>query len=562
LIRPRNYTLESSHFLEVLSGAGFSRLQRLFVFYTIEDHSYGKMTEGGEKAWVTLATNDSYALGAVVLANSLKRVNSTGKLVVMITPGVSGAMRGVLESTFDSVTEVNVLDSLDATNLALLTRPELGITFTKLHCWRLIQYEKCVFLDADTLVLQNCDELFNREELSAAPDSGWPDCFNSGVFVFQPSLDKYQQLLKFAVENGSFDGGDQGLLNSYFSDWSTADIGKHLPFTYNMVATATYSYLPAYRVFGHNVKIAHFIGPSKPWMQFYNSATGRVQPEPGQEHLQALLQAWWDIFRSDVHPKLTSEMKGLAGAYAKMSLEGTKSNEQLRHEDAMRKNAWEQGRMDYLGADSFDNIMKKIQASLAQTAVVQKPRAKSPSPAKNRTTPPPESTTPVSQPIIETKQESPAVSETAPAVVPSQAVPAQTTVETKQEPTPATEDQKDAPTPVSEAPKAESTPVVEAPKTETPPVVEAPKAESVPVVEAPKAEPTPVVEAPKAEPTPVAEAPKAETAPVVEAPKAEPTPVAEAPKAETAPVVEAPKAESPPVVEAPKAEASPVVDAR
>lgn len=52
--------------------------------------------------------------------------------------------------------EVNVLDSKDEANLALLARPELGVTFTKLHCWRLTQYEKCVFLDADTLVsMQN-----------------------------------------------------------------------------------------------------------------------------------------------------------------------------------------------------------------------------------------------------------------------------------------------------------------------------------------------------------------------------------------------------------------------
>lgn len=48
--------------------------------------------------------------------------------------------------------EVNLLDSGDADNLRLLARPELGVTFTKLHCWKLTQYEKCVFLDADTLV--------------------------------------------------------------------------------------------------------------------------------------------------------------------------------------------------------------------------------------------------------------------------------------------------------------------------------------------------------------------------------------------------------------------------
>ena len=41
-------------------------------------------------------------------------------------------------------------------------------------------------------------------------------------------------------------GGDQGLLNTYFSDWATRDISRHLPFLYNMTASATYTYLPAF----------------------------------------------------------------------------------------------------------------------------------------------------------------------------------------------------------------------------------------------------------------------------------------------------------------------------
>jgi len=37
-------------------------------------------------------------------------------------------------------------------SLEKVDRPELGVTLTKLHCWQLTQYRKCVFLDADTLV--------------------------------------------------------------------------------------------------------------------------------------------------------------------------------------------------------------------------------------------------------------------------------------------------------------------------------------------------------------------------------------------------------------------------
>lgn len=53
---------------------------------------------------------------------------------------------------FDEVIEVDALDSADSVRLALMQRPELGVTFTKLRCWTLTHYSKCVFMDADTLV--------------------------------------------------------------------------------------------------------------------------------------------------------------------------------------------------------------------------------------------------------------------------------------------------------------------------------------------------------------------------------------------------------------------------
>ena len=57
--------------------------------------------------------------------------------------------------------------------------------FTCILCW--YNYIKTTFQ-----VVQNCDELFDREQFSAAPDPGWPDCFNSGVFVFTPSIETYE----------------------------------------------------------------------------------------------------------------------------------------------------------------------------------------------------------------------------------------------------------------------------------------------------------------------------------------------------------------------------------
>ncbi|XP_017087278.2 glycogenin-2 isoform X1 [Drosophila bipectinata] len=260
-------------------------------------------------AWVTLTTNDTYSLGALVLAHSLKRAGTAHQLAVLVTPTVSEAMRDRLKDVYNVVQEVNVLDSQDAANLALLARPELGVTFTKLHCWRLVQFEKCVFLDADTLVLQNCDELFEREELSAAPDVSWPDCFNSGVFVFRPSVETFGQITEFAVKNGSFDGGDQGLLNQFFADWATADIKKHLPFVYNVTAYASYCYLPAFKQFRDKIKILHFAGKLKPWLIQFNSETKTATVSSDYAHAQDLIQLWWNIFCDNVIQSLSTDMQ-------------------------------------------------------------------------------------------------------------------------------------------------------------------------------------------------------------------------------------------------------------
>ncbi|KAM9820882.1 glycogenin-2, partial [Neosynchiropus ocellatus] len=244
------------------------------------------------EAFVTMATTDEYCKGAMAVAGSLRRHGTTRGIVVMVTVGISEQSRRDLERLFDEVITVELMDSEDHVRLAMLGRPELGITFTKIHCWTLTQFRKCVFLDADTLVLCNIDELFERDELSAAPDPGWPDCFNSGVFVFKPSLQTHAGLLDLAWRLGSFDGGDQGLLNSFFSGWPVEDIRKHLPFIYNLSANSVYSYAPAFQQFGHEAKVVHFLGPDKPWRSC--RPDGCVGPHLSKD----FFSQWWEEYLS------------------------------------------------------------------------------------------------------------------------------------------------------------------------------------------------------------------------------------------------------------------------
>ena len=76
--------------------------------------------------------------------------------------------------------------------MALLKRPELGVTLTKLHCWKLTQFDKMIFMDSDMVVVRPIEDLFDRDEFSAAPDCGWPSCFNTGLFVFRYDVIKYE----------------------------------------------------------------------------------------------------------------------------------------------------------------------------------------------------------------------------------------------------------------------------------------------------------------------------------------------------------------------------------
>jgi len=326
------------------------------------------------QAWVTLATNDTYALGALVLSASLKKVKTTRQKAILITPDVSYKMRTLLSSSFDLVKEVSLLDSKDEKILAVMRRPELGVTLTKIHCWTLLQYEKAVFLDADTLIVKNSDELFERDELSAVPDIGWPDCFNTGVFVFKPLMETFEALTLMAASEGSFDGGDQGLLNQFFSTWNTDDIAKHLSFVYNMTLISVYSYPPAYKRFGQNVKIVHFLGSLKPWLYGYDPKSKTVLEPTTSQSSQQLehVQAWWDLFVVDVKPLLSDECAGLAATLANVEL--SEASPQYRgisptqSDSVQRRKAWEAGNVDYLGSDGYESIQKKLDASLGITS--------------------------------------------------------------------------------------------------------------------------------------------------------------------------------------------------
>ncbi|MGV8939021.1 MAG: glycosyltransferase [Allorhizobium sp.] len=260
-----------------------------------------KTTAGSRLAFVTLVTNTDYALGATALANSLQRTGSGADIVVLHTGGVDEVTLEPLERLGCRLVEVDHLPVSDGFNqrhgrqnlhgAAPFTKgrkPDFHSpldNFCKLRLWQLVEYDTCVFIDADAIVLKNIDRLFDYPEFSAAPNvyESLADFhrLNSGVFVARPSLVTFEAMLEMLDRPDAFwRRTDQTFLETFFPDW------HGLPVTMNMLQYVWFN-LPELWDW-KSICILHF-QYEKPW----------ERDHPKAQDLKPLIDLW--------HAHLTGE---------------------------------------------------------------------------------------------------------------------------------------------------------------------------------------------------------------------------------------------------------------
>ena len=113
-------------------------------------------------AYVTLIMlGDRYVPAAIVLAQSLRKLNTKADLVVLVTNDVSEQAQNVLLTYFDHVINITYIHVRNWRTKKQSHRKYLDFVFTKFHLFNLVQYKKILLIDADAIVLKYPDHLFS-----------------------------------------------------------------------------------------------------------------------------------------------------------------------------------------------------------------------------------------------------------------------------------------------------------------------------------------------------------------------------------------------------------------
>ncbi|MEW7008579.1 glycosyltransferase [Lentilitoribacter sp. EG35] len=259
-----------------------------------------------KKAYVTLVTNDNYAMAAHALVRSIVLSGSKADIIVLHTIAVSISSLEPLAELGAKLRAVSHLPTSDEFNhrhgkqkihanspFLKGEKPEFHTpldNFIKLRLWELVEYERIIFLDADTIVIRNIDKLFSYPEFSAAPNVYETVAdfhrLNSGVFVATPSLTTFENMIKeLDTPNAYWRRTDQSFLEHFFPDW------HGLPVFYNMLQYVWFN-LPELWEW-KSVHVIHY-QYEKPWQEDH----------PKSEQLGILINLWKAYYAGSDIPDL------------------------------------------------------------------------------------------------------------------------------------------------------------------------------------------------------------------------------------------------------------------
>ncbi|WKA02646.1 hypothetical protein VitviT2T_020807 [Vitis vinifera] len=272
------------------------------------------------RAYVTfLAGNGDYVKGVVGLAKGLRKVKTAYPLVVAVLPDVPAEHRRILEDQGCVVREIEPVNPPE--NQTQFAMAYYVINYSKLRIWEFVEYSKMIYLDGDIQVFSNIDHLFDLDDgyfyavMDCFCEKTWsnspqykigycqqcpekvkwpaemgpapPLYFNAGMFVFEPCLSVYDDLLTTLKITTPTSFAEQDYLNMFFRD-----IYKPIPPTYNLVLAMLWRHPENIDLQITNV-VHYCAAGSKPWRY-----TGKEE-NMDREDIKMLVKKWWDIYNDE-----------------------------------------------------------------------------------------------------------------------------------------------------------------------------------------------------------------------------------------------------------------------
>lgn len=277
-------------------------------------------SERGSEVVVTYATNDVYALSAVVLGRTILAMDASGRpraRVALVHPVVSDQAVRLLSGAGWEVRVVEPIEPPIPTDRWQDTsgpHRDLSVEYGKLHAWTL-PYERALILDADGLVKGSLDALFDeryfRGHVNGRFERSMDRIMCAALLAIRPDPHFPEQLLAHARAAGMHSGTAlQGLLNERFAEeWASRPDDERIPMSahYGVAACATAGE-PAAAVLAalREATVVDFQGKTKPWT-WPDGPLAFAQCEP----VSAYAKLWAAILALPASPSLSRNVRSM-----------------------------------------------------------------------------------------------------------------------------------------------------------------------------------------------------------------------------------------------------------
>lgn len=247
-------------------------------------------------AYITLLSTNNYIYACIGLMYSWKETHSKYPFYCIVTEDITESNINILKSIgyevivdksyipdsyYEALKKYENSDEIPTGNSTSdLTKNGWQFAWSKLLIFKYTQFDKLLFIDADSYIIKNLDDVFDRPAWSSIGeyDSIWRGThrFCCNFMLIHPDIDVYNELLQLAEDNPLIVhpstnmpqlSNDYDLLNMYKSDWGdNSELCLSLYTYLDSYCLRTSDYFIPY-IFNSfaKLKAVHLTGP-KPWL--------------------------------------------------------------------------------------------------------------------------------------------------------------------------------------------------------------------------------------------------------------------------------------------------------